>query len=112
MNLLYVTMVQQSGYSAWFCPGLFVIFTGRKKTGISCWKYFCAACHTGRDVSVGRGSDDPLSLSCDHTCPDVYCPLHFNENTSVDSDFRADRLSLLSASQVGGTFYNGCVCEQ
>ena len=35
-----------------------------------------------------------------------------NEKTSVDSDFRADRLSLLSASQVGGTFYNGCVCEQ
>lgn len=59
--------------------GAFVIFTGQKKTGISCWKYFCAACHTGRDVSVGRGSDDPLSLSCDHTCPDVYCPLHFNE---------------------------------
>ena len=101
-------MVQQSGYSAWFCPGLFVIFTGRKKNG----NYFCAACHTGRDVSVGRGSDDPLSLSCDHTCPDVYCPLHFNEKTSVDSDFRADCLSLLSASQVGGTFYNGCVCEQ
>ena len=25
---------------------------------------------------------------------------------------RADCLSLLSASQVGGTFYNGCVCEQ
>lgn len=72
-------MVQQSGYSAWFCPGLFVIFTGRKKNGNFLLEVFCAACHTGRDVSVGRGSDDPLSLSCDHTCPDVYCPLHFNE---------------------------------
>ena len=79
MNLLYVINGAAVGIFGMVCPGLFVILLDERKTGISCWKYFCAACHTGRDVSVGWGSDDPLSLSCDHTCPDVYCPLHFNE---------------------------------
>ena len=112
MNLLYVTNGAAVGIFGMVLSGAFCDIHWTKEKREFLVGSFCAACHTGRDVSVGRGSDDPLSLSCDHTCPDVYCPLHFNEKTSVDSDFRADCLSLLSASQVGGTFYNGCVCEQ
>ena len=98
-------MVQQSGYSAWFCPGLFVIFTGRKKKRefLVGSIFVLLAIQGVMYLLAGAATIRYLYPVITHVpmCIALYI---LTKKTSVDSDFRADRLSLLSASQVGGTF--------
>lgn len=114
MNLLYVTNGAAVGIFGMVLSGAFcdIHWTKEKREFLVGSIFVLLVIQGVMYLLAGAATIRSLSLSCDHTCPDVYCPLHFNEKTSVDSDFRADCLSLLSASQVGGTFYNGCVCEQ
>ena len=110
MNLLYVTNGAAVGIFGMVLSGAFcdIHWTKEKREFLVGSIFVLLAIQGVMYLLAGAATIRYL----DHTCPDVYCPLHFNEKTSVDSDFRADCLSLLSASQVGGTFYNGCVCEQ
>lgn len=86
MNLLYVTNGAAVGIFGMVLSGAFCdIHWTKEKREFLVGSIFVLLAIQGVMYSVGRGSDDPLSLSCDHTCPDVYCPLHFNEKTSVDS---------------------------